>query len=147
MQIGLALIGLFLGAAVDEWRGALFGGALGYAFGELWMLSRRVSDLGRTVGEVPERCWAGAAPATRAPARETPPVARTETVSTQAFDRPAPPPVVHSTTSSTPASVSAPPMPPRPSAPTIATNEEFAPIRWVREFFTGGNTVVRVSVA
>src|SRR5215831_9702119 len=77
MQIVLAIIGAFIGAILDEWRGALFAGVLGFVLGELWSLRQRVADLSKTIRELQSRTISASTQTPAAP-RESRPAEKRE---------------------------------------------------------------------
>lgn len=150
MTIVFAVVGLLFGAMLGEWAGALAGAALGVAIGSHIRFSRRLEELESEVARLP-RFPPSRASETEASARES------------LYDR-APPawqPLPQAELPAPePALSSPPPEPPQPifteqaaaAEPPARVERESSPsqidtvIDWVRDYFTGGNVVVRTGI-
>ena len=162
MTLVFALVGLIIGGAVGEAAGALGGAALGYAIGLHVSFKRRLAALEEEVTRLaserdlrrdpppPERPWmrqsapptgpreyfespTAGNPATRAP--ENPPPAMPAPV-TAAATRPL------FEEKRSPVTV----VPDSSSVPARRLPNDSAPLAWLRQYFTGGNLVVRAGI-
>ena len=155
MIIVFALVGLVIGGAIAEFAGAFGGAALGYAIGLHLEFKRRFEAVEDEVARLaregfsaknlptptPERSWQ----------RTPPPIAPHEPAV------PAAAPAPMSAAREAPATVPRPlfESPQQPASAGVATDsseigarppEEPALLAWVRNYFTGGNLVVRAGV-
>jgi uncharacterized membrane protein len=151
MPVVLALIGFFGGASLAEWHGAVFGAILGYVSGHLLALKSRVADLARELQELrdsrPSRSRDEFEPPVAAARAQSPPERPAE-IRVAASPPTAPRPEPRFLTKSHAAPLQTQGVADETSDGTASESyEEFAPLKWLREFFTGGNTVVRVSIA
>ena len=150
--IGVALLGLALASGSVEVFAAAFGAFAGYALAEMISSRRRVEDLERELSRLRTQVAgsrseaAGTAPEKPSTAAPEPATARSaaarEYFNEQGAAANATGPAAAGTseTREPPASKWQPaPAPPQPP-------EELAVFRWVREYFTGGNTLVRVGI-
>ncbi|MDH3727539.1 MAG: DUF2339 domain-containing protein, partial [Myxococcales bacterium] len=133
MTWGLVLLGVLLGASLFGAFGALVGGALGMCAGMLTDLRKRFIALDRRVNKLEEAsAWT---PGPSAPLAARPMAPPVSTTPTGTKPKPSvPPPVV--------AEPSDEPFEPAPPSQSPIDNA----IASAREFFLGGNTVVRVGV-
>ena len=141
MRALLALIGAIVGVRLAGWSnwslGLLTGGGAGLAVAELFRLARRVESLGKDVEGLSAQLAARAVPTAPAPV--------------VAAAAPAPTPASASALAPTPASAptssAARSWPIPPSARIPAAPAELTPIvRIVRDFFSGGNALVRIGI-
>jgi uncharacterized membrane protein len=168
MLVVFALVGLILGGVIGEVGGALGGAALGYAIGLHVSYRRRLSaledDLGRlsariTLAERPAREESTTRPVAPAAPRDYF-ESLTPAATTEPLPLPLPLPPAAAGPAPPPAPVTAPAAAPRPLFTQTTTAgaplEDFRrPVReptepdlfeWVREYFTGGNLVVRAGI-
>ncbi|MBC7982589.1 MAG: DUF2339 domain-containing protein [Candidatus Obscuribacterales bacterium] len=124
MTVVLALLGLLAGAAFNGSSGAIGGLIVGALCGEVMALKERMRKLERAITQAPQ-VRQGIASSAAAQASE-------ELRETVTPERSAP---TRATT-------------PPPVVPPLRTNEanDFPIVRWLRDFFTGGNAVVRISI-
>jgi len=155
MTIVFALVGLLVGGAIGEIGGAFGGAALGYAVGLHVSFKRRLASLedevARLAGESAARVLPPPEPA-RPWMRQSAP-----TASRDYFEAATPP------VASTPESEAAVPPSPEPlplvEPPALAAEtpaqhfrprshvpDDSAPFAWLRQYFTGGNLVVRTGI-
>ena len=153
MRALLALIGAILGLRLAGWSnwslGLLAGGCAGLAVAELIRLARRVENLEQDVAGLSAQLAARAAPAARAtPAA---PAASAATATAESTPTPTPTPTAAAAPRPAPVPAGAPSgaseWPIAPGARISASPPEVPPIvRIVRDFFSGGNALVRIGV-
>ena len=156
MAIVFALIGLLMGGAIGEAGGALGGAALGYAIGLHLSFRKKITALEDEVGRLASQ---------RVMREESPPP-------TPLWQRSAAPPIT-SELPPAPAAQPAPPSPPpspafapradRPlfepleestrvfergaaDSPAVEKSRDLPIVAWIRDYFTGGNLVVRSGI-
>lgn len=161
MILVFALVGLLVGGAIGEMAGALGGAALGYAIGVHVTFKRRVAALDEEVARLAEQRVMREAPPP-APVRpwmrqSAPPAPREYFESAP----PAPPAPAAAAIEPAFAAAAAPTVSPPPASTTasrpddaplagfrreIRASTEPAVITWIRDYFTGGNLVVRAGI-
>jgi uncharacterized membrane protein len=160
MIIVFAVIGLILGAMTGSFAGALAGAALGYAIGVHVGLKSRIEELEEKLARVARR--ASVEPADeqkgwdvpgKAAAREVPPAV---TGAATPIFSPAPTPAAIPTAAAAPAAEAeawkkwteaAGTPDAEPQARREFLPPEFPPVfAWIRDYFTGGNMVVRTGI-
>jgi uncharacterized membrane protein len=164
MHVALIAIGAMLGFVLNYGHGtetlltALLGGFAGYALGELDSLKARGSQLEKEIGglkeqlaEMKRRQREAAARKAAAPEVTEPRPGADEPTSEQQGSRPTP--SSRPRTSTGAGTTSSAPRPPTgagttasAAAPSSVESLESGVLRVIREFFTGGNTVVRVGI-
>jgi uncharacterized membrane protein len=139
----LALIGAIVGVRLAGWSnwslGLLTGGGAGLAVAELFRLARRVESLEKDVEGLTAQLAASAVPTAAAPvvAAAAPAPAAAPALAPTPTPAPAPAP--------TPSAARSWPTPPSARIPAAAP--EVPPIvRIVRDFFSGGNALVRIGI-
>jgi uncharacterized membrane protein len=161
MKILFAIIGIYIGAVLDQWTGAIFGLVIGILSGTLIQYNKRISDLEERIRQIRSgSIGTGPAQDTRTEMDTvSPPIPDAEQVAETDVTTLIPPEGVADLASIAAAaditpgpveSITAPPSawtgtrPPADQA--LAQALENRVIKFIREFFTTGNVVVKVGV-
>jgi uncharacterized membrane protein len=156
VTIVFALLGLLVGAAFAEWAGAIAGLFVGGLCGEVMALKDRLRKLERTSqqsvtgqAQAPQTFTQPTADRVTASPVEPPRAATRESIAAVSESPSIPPVAVASASTAAPVAAPISPAtttpPKRPASPRVV-HPELPLVRWVREFFTGGNAVVRISI-
>jgi len=155
-RVFFAVVAVLIGARVlgssEPLLGALIGGLIALGAFEIIALRGRMAALDEEFRRLRQELEQPKAPAP-APETQVPPWRGFEG---PREDSEPPRPATPRATEPSPPEIQRRPAPPRPlpeaprprdpQPPYATANTELAPVRWVREFFTGGNTVVRIGI-
>ncbi len=150
MKIILVIVAAIIGANIAEWQGFLFGAVVGWFLGAYLELRNEVREIRAAIDKLTQDRALATAQTAVSVQSAAPPAERRDAASAAPITSPTRPAVAEATPSVTPAASTQtasawhPTSPAQAVTPSTAERAVQTVIQWVRDYFTGGNTLVRV---